>query len=66
MLAWVFALAPIFLDTNLGLNRVWKEGLEMLKVKDASGVAPGFSLPALAFDDHGTTNLLNQALLCDV
>ncbi len=35
------ALAPIFLDTNLGLNRVWKEGLEMLKVKDASGVAPG-------------------------
>ena len=36
-----FAPAPIFLDTDLGLNRVWKTEWEMLNNKDGSGVAPG-------------------------
>ena len=33
--------APILLDTDLGLNRVWKRSAEMLKEVDAVGVAPG-------------------------
>jgi hypothetical protein len=35
------APAPIFLDTDLGLNRVWKTEWAMLNNKDGSGVAPG-------------------------
>jgi transposase len=35
------APAPIFLDTDLGLNRVWKTEWAMLNKKDGSGVAPG-------------------------
>jgi hypothetical protein len=36
-----YAPAPIFLDTDLGLNRVWKTEWAMLNNKDRTGVAPG-------------------------